>query len=488
MNGIRRALLLTSAERYLTLVANFVTLSVISRMLTPSEIGVSILGIAVVGFSRSVFEFAGPIYLIQKKEISANDVRSFVTLQVIFGLVICAVVVAAAPMIAAAYDAPGLTSYLQVVGIGILADAVSAPISALLRREMAFARLAAISIAGVIVNLVLAIGLAYLGYSFMSLAWASLGSMAAIAILSILLYRDVSIFRPRFQNWGEIFVFGGYYGGNQFLYRMYETLPSVLLGRMISINAVALYGRSVTICQLPEKFIMGGASVVLLPAFSAAFREGQDLRKAYLRAIEYIAAVQWPAFLLLFVLAHPVVEVVLGGQWLSIVPFVQVMALACLSAFSAELNHALLIATGGMRDVFIRSLIVWPLSASIIVISAFYGLYAVALSWLLIIPLQNYVAFFFVRKYISVDWADVGGAIKAASVVAVSSLVGPLAVVASAGTFEISVQAAALSIVVSAMGWFAALWLTKHPLKNDIIEVASPVIGVDLKKKVTKHA
>ena len=39
MSGLRKALLLTTAERYVGLLLNFGTLAVISRILTPAEVG-----------------------------------------------------------------------------------------------------------------------------------------------------------------------------------------------------------------------------------------------------------------------------------------------------------------------------------------------------------------------------------------------------------------------------------------------------------------
>jgi O-antigen/teichoic acid export membrane protein len=345
-----------------------------------------------------------------------------------------------------------------------------------------------INTSGALMQAGVAVSLALLGFSFMSIAWAYLASATTIAILALFSYRDLSIFKPCMHNWSKIIAFGGYNGANVFLYRVYESLPAIVLGRVLSVEAVALYSRSITLCQLPNNVIMGGAGSVLLPAFSAEVRNGADLRGSYLRSIEYIAALLWPAYLLLAVLAYPVVNIVLGSQWIDIVPLVQVMALASLFAISQELNYPVLVAVGGMRHVFIRSLIVWPISAVIVVTAAYQGLQAAALSWLIIIPFQALVSIHFVRNYISLTWAEIGQALTGSVVIAMLSIIGPLAVVASAGTFEISIPAAVLSVVLSAVGWAAALWLTKHPLTNDIRDVASSLFGVELKKKVTNHA
>ena len=55
---MRRALFFTTSERYLGLNANFATIAVVSRILTPSEIGVSVLAMAIISFALAAREFA----------------------------------------------------------------------------------------------------------------------------------------------------------------------------------------------------------------------------------------------------------------------------------------------------------------------------------------------------------------------------------------------------------------------------------------------
>ena len=109
-----------------------------------------------------------------------------------------------------------------------------------MRREMAFAKLTLINIFGVIVNSALSVILVLYGYSFMSIAWASLSSAIAIALLSLAMRRDLSIFKPCLNEWREVVSFGGYNGANMLFYRFYEAVPSLILGSISSVDAVAL--------------------------------------------------------------------------------------------------------------------------------------------------------------------------------------------------------------------------------------------------------
>jgi O-antigen/teichoic acid export membrane protein len=107
---------------------------------------------------------------------------------------------------------------------------------------------------------------------------------------------------------------------------------------VLTFDAAGLYNRALLVCQLPDRVVLGGAIPVILPALAAEVRAGSDLGASYVRAVSFITAVQWPALVVLAILAHPVVLVLLGGQWLSVVPLVQVVALASVLSFAGELT------------------------------------------------------------------------------------------------------------------------------------------------------
>ena len=119
-----------------------------------------------------------------------------------------------------------------------------------------------------------------------------------------------------------------------------------MLGRILSLDAAAYFSRGVMLCQLPDKLYLQGVVSVILPAFSAHIREGRTLREPYLRAIALITGIQWPALVVLALLAHPAVQILFGSQWYGVVPLVQVMAIAAMFSFSFELNYPVLVSTG----------------------------------------------------------------------------------------------------------------------------------------------
>jgi O-antigen/teichoic acid export membrane protein len=486
MNGIRRALVLTTAERYIALIVNFASFAICSRLLTPSEIGLAVLGNVIGALLLSVREFATVAFIIQRKDLTTDDVRATFTAIAMLSIAASIVIALAAQTLAGFYDAPGLAKYLLVVSICITVEVVAQPVSGLLRRDMEFAKLACINISGTVIGGVLTIALALLGFSAMSFAWAWLATAIVVGTLSIAICADRSIYKPSIRGLGAVLTFGGYNGATALLYRVYDNLPYFALARILSVDALAMYNRALTICQLPDKLIVGGLTPVLMSAFSAEFRAGRPLRAAYLRSIELITAMQWPALALLAILADPVVRVLVGDQWLAAVPLVRIIAIASMFNFSAELNYPLLVAAGAMRDVFTRSLIVWPLSAGIITGAAFYGLEAAAFSWLVVVPLQAFVSITFVRRHVDVSWAEIGAALLRATIVSASSAAGPLAMILMLdGHFEHPLQMLIVAGVLGGVGWIAGLWAMGHPLLAEIRIAANALLAIPAARRAS---
>lgn len=472
MTGIRRALIWTAIDRYLGLLVGFVFVAAMSRLLTPREIGISALGIAVLGIAEALRDFGATSYLIQRRDVTLEALRTTFTLLLVTAVALFTAMLTAAPWIASAYGEPALGNYVAVLATSFLMGPFAGPIIAVMRRDLEADKLAVISVASTVVNATLAITLALAGFSYMSFAWAGLAAAACAPLIAFWLRPDPGIYRLRLHDWREAVSFGSLATATALLNKAYEALPLLILGRVLSFDAVGLFQRAVTVCQLPDRFVMAAIGPVALPAFSAAVRTGSSLKQAYLQSIEYITAVQWPALTLLAALAYPVVRVLLGPQWLAAAPLVQIMALASLAMFAAVLTQPMLVAVGRIQDTLWMSLISLPLSIVLLVPAAFWSLEAIALSMLVTVPLQVYVAISFIRRRVHFEWRELAGALRKSAVATACALAGPLIVVAANGSgFDMSLPAAGLAGMLAAPGWLASLWLTSHPLAGQFDEL-----------------
>jgi O-antigen/teichoic acid export membrane protein len=467
MAGVRRALLFNAGERYICLAISFLMIFAISRLLTPTEIGLSVIGIGIMTLALALREFASSEFLIQREEVTRLDIRTAFTILFLLYGVIAAVLVPLAPWLATAYGEPGLSLYMYLIIAAGLLDTLSMPIMALLRRNMAFDLIAVINIVVAVAGAGTTIALAALGFGFMSFAWAWLASSIATSLLALYFRPYWWMFVPTLASWRSTLNFGGYNGATTALQRFYEALPQLVLGRILSPDVVAFYNRSGMVVGLPDRIILAGIFSVAFPAFATEVRQGNNVKGAYLQALSHITVLHWPALLLLTVLAHPTVMVLMGQQWTGIVPLVQMMAMACLFWFPMVLTQPVLVAMGALHDNFMAKLISISVCTVVLCGASFFSIEAMAASQFFTIPFQMIVALFFVRRHIPFGWGEVARAVWKSAVVSAFCLLGPLAIIALNG-FQMPLADAIDACLLSALGWAVGLWLTRHPFLAEL--------------------
>lgn len=474
MTDIRRAFLWVSAGRYLVLAINLAATVVLARLLTPDEFGLAVLGGAVLAVAEAIRALGGGAYIVQKKELAPNDVRSNFTVSLAVTIVLTAPLVLLSGPLTRYFLAPDLGRYLQVAALGYLTGPFVYPISALMSRQLEFGTIALIGTATAAVNAAASVGLAALGFSFMSFAWASAISAIAGMVLYLYVWKDRSIFRPRIRGCRDVIAFGAYASAAAVLSQISETLPYLILGRLLNAEAVGLGQRAVTLSLFPERVILAGVGAVALPALSREVREGGSLKHSYFRAIELITAALWPALVVLTLLAGPFVAVVLGRQWREVAPLIQIMATALLFSFPVSLQYPTLVAAGSIRYLPPVVVVQSVMSLGVLVVAAQHGLYAAALSTLLIVPLNSVISLLLVRFVVGFRWIDLIYATSKSAVCAMLSAAGPAVVALATGRLaDLPLAAAMLAMLLAGCGWFGGLWLTRHPMLREALGVAS---------------
>jgi O-antigen/teichoic acid export membrane protein len=472
MADLRRALLFASGGRYVVMGVNLASATVLARLLTPSEFGISVLGASLLGVAEAIRELGSVAYLVQQKDLTQEKIRTVFTVSLIVTLTMTIVLVMLSGPFARFYGVPELAPYIRIVAISYAIAPFAHPIYAVLSRNMEFGKLAALDTLTMLVNALASVILVLQGFSYLGLAWAAVISAATWTLLGFHVGRDFSVYRPSLAEWRSVLAFGACGSATAVLYRSSESLFWLILGKILDARAVGLCQRSVMLSQFPERVILAGIGAVALPAFSDRARHGRELKKAYLGALEQVTAIQWPALVLLAIMADPIVMLLFGPQWRDAIPIVQIFAVALMLNFPTALNYPVQVAVGAIRHTVPLALAQTTVSLVVLTYAAHYGIRAVAFSTFITVPFNVGLSVLVVRAHIPFPWREFTGAIMKSAVVAGLSAVGPLVIIASRGTVGLSMLPMAMATGLGGVGWVAGLWLTRHPLFREIRNVA----------------
>lgn len=468
-----------TADRYFGMIVNFALLAVISRLLSPAEIGVSAIGVAITTISMSVREFASIGYLIQKTDITLADKRTSATLSLSLGTLIAATCWVLAPFVERAYATDGVAFYLRLCAVALVIESFNVPLVGLMRRDLQFGKVAIVNVTNLVVGAALIALLAANGFGFTSYGWAWIASASAAAVVAFALRPELACYRPSLSEWRGPIAFGGYNGMAALLNRAYDSIPLLLFGKTIGLQQTGYFFRSINICQLPDKMFLAGVLQVALPALSRVHATGGDMKAVYLRSAAQISGLYWPALAMLALLASPVVQLLLGPQWSGVTPLVRIMAVAWMFAFSNDLITSVLISQGNIRSHLIRSAFMWPISGAILVTGSTFGALGATIGIAISIPIQWLISFLVLRRHLKISFLELFRALQSSLIVVLATVSGPLLVVFFLlnGRFDFGLPAAIGLGAVSGLCWISALFACRHPLREEIVRISSAAMA-----------
>jgi O-antigen/teichoic acid export membrane protein len=479
MKGVRRAFLLASLGRYLMMAINLAATLIMARLLAPADYGVAVLGGAVLAVAEAIRALGGGAYLVQQKDLTPAQIHSNFTISMIATAILIAALLLFVRPLTEFFGRPELEPYLRVAGLGFLGGPISYQISALMSRSLAFGRIAFITTLTAAINAGAGIGFALLGWGYMSLAWAAAISTLAGMGLYLRFWRDWSIFRPGLREWRSVLGFGVHDSLFGILSQIGEAVPYLIIGRSFDAGSVGLCQRAVLLAFFPERVILAGVGAVALPVFSQQVRDGQAPKASYLKALGLITAAQWPALVTLILLADPIVRVLLGPQWHGVVPLLQNLAGALLFSFPMALHYPTLVALGAIRIVPVTILAQAVVTIGVLMFAAPSGLKAVALSTFAIVPFCGLLSLAVIRHFLKFGWLELAAATARSALATLACAAGPVAVVMAAARWQeaLSIPLAIAAGALAGVGWIAGLWLTRHPLLQEMMQLGAKLRG-----------
>ena len=250
----------------------------ISRLLDPAAFGIMALAQVVVLFAQFFARMGLASALVQKPELSRDDVRAASTAGLAIGVVCFGLVWVLAPVFGALFRAPDLPPSCGL-GVSFLFEGMAMVGIGLLRREHRFRELSVITVATYAFGyLVVAIGLALLGAGVWSLVVGALVSSSSQTVWQYALLRHPV--RPvlRWEPYQEVCGYGMRLCGAHLLDYIGGSLDTYVVGRFASMAVVGQYTRGYYLAFQPFRYYLAQAlTPVLFPISAGSSRTGHAL-------------------------------------------------------------------------------------------------------------------------------------------------------------------------------------------------------------------
>ncbi|MDO8847902.1 MAG: lipopolysaccharide biosynthesis protein [Coriobacteriia bacterium] len=293
----------------------FLTTVVLARLLRPSDFGVMAMIGTVFGLATILNDFGLSSALIRRQHLSDEEIHSAFWLNIFVGVVVSGLGLAAAGLVAAFYRAPEARPVMMAMSAMFLVASIELVPRVLLTRQYRFRAIATAGVVAAIVDALVSIPAALIGWG----VWAIVAGTLAAALASAITMFVSAGWRPRLHfAWREAVSFATY-GGVLTLAGVANffsaNVDNVLVGRLLGATSLGHYAVAFNLMSIPARRLPAVVSKAALPGFAALQDDVQRLRRAYLDVVSYSALIAGPILAVAAVLARPLIEVIYGPQW-----------------------------------------------------------------------------------------------------------------------------------------------------------------------------
>jgi|HubBroStandDraft_6_1064221.scaffolds.fasta_scaffold10543_3 O-antigen/teichoic acid export membrane protein len=357
----------------------------LARLLTPADFGLVAMVATVTGLGQAFADLGLSEATIQRKEINHNQVSALFWINVAIGLGLMLVTVALAPVLVRFYQDPRLINITFLLSLTFLIGGLRVQPDALLKRQMRFSSLAVRDVASYGLAVLVAITMASRGAGYWALVALPLTLNFTQMALSWLMVKWRPGLPRRDAHVGSMIAFGGNVAASYFIVTVTRSVDNVLIGWYWGAGPLGLYSRAYNLLMLPVRQLTVSASSVAIPAFSRTQGDPEHFARYYLRAANLIMWISAPLFGFLFVVAKPLIVIILGNQWREAAPVFQILAISALGQLLLELSIWTFVSRGQSKQLLKLLLIISPFIVASFAIGLPFGIKGVALSGSLVL-------------------------------------------------------------------------------------------------------
>jgi len=355
---------------------------ILARLLAPDDFGLMAIAIIAVEFLMHATNFGFIPALVQRETIEDRHYHAAWTAGLLRAGCVSLVVFLAAPWIAQLFEEPRTVNIIRLLALRPLLQAAVSIRVADLTRQLAFRKLAVLSLSEALAAAVLSISLAP-AFGVWGLAVGALSGPTLHALLS---YR-MAPYRPRLRFDREatqaLIRFGRWVYAVGLIALLARSVIHAVISRQLGAADLGLYFLAGKLAFLPSDIATELVGKVAFPLFSRLQSNLEQAARAFRALVMAQAVLLFPALGLILALAPTLVTHVLGPRWEGSAPVVRVLAVACLAGLFLETATPIFNGLGRPKYVAIVETVQSAgILASVALLTSRYGLTGAAASWI----------------------------------------------------------------------------------------------------------
>lgn len=383
-----------------------ITLLILSKVLTPTELGVVAFAQAIVGFVQ-IFAGAGlNEAIVQRKQIDAVHQHSVFWASSAFGLsgfLLCAAI--AWVLFSAGHD-PVLCIVLTVEGCALLFFGFNLLPTAMLMRELRTSELAKRTLLSRIAYLICAVALAYQGFGIWSIvvAYVFHNIVGTITLWIGYQYRPRYLFSP--PHLKHLILFGAPVMLESVLWATLTRVFNILLGSFHGLEILGAFSMASKATDAIANVLLSICGRFGLPVLSTYQDDLATLKKMFMKATEAIVFVSAPLFLGMLLTAAEWVPLFLGEKWTPAIPMIQILCASWVIVFTRMFAGTSVRAVGNATSFLMPAFVAAVATILAVIATARMDVIFAVYGWVARILITAPLGAWLLLKYTGIGYVD----------------------------------------------------------------------------------
>lgn len=389
---------------FLGLTANLI----LTILLSPTVFGIYITVLSIIAFLNYFSDVGLAASLIQKKELTDDDVKTTFTVQQLLILAMIALGFTATEFIRNFYQLPqgGIYLYWALL-IGFFISSLKTIPSVFLERKIEFQKIVFVQIVENTVFYASVSILALMGFGINSFTFG----VILRAFTGLVLIYSISFWRPRvgisIRSLKTLLSFGIPFQASSFLALFKDDLIILYLGKVLGFEGLGYIGWAKKWADAPVRIVMDNISRVLFPLIARVQTDLQKVSRIFEKVLYYQTALLAPVFVGMALLMNKFIDIVPNYQkWQQALPLFYIFAASTLlvSLFAPFMN--LFNALGKVKISFslmaFFTVLMWLLTP---VLTKMFGLYGFPIAHL-VVSLSLSTVLIFSRRFLQLNFLE----------------------------------------------------------------------------------
>ena len=299
------------------------TLVLLTRFLMPSDIGLVAMAMAAILIIEAVLDVPIAAAMLRIKNPTEAMFNTAFTLGVLRGAVIGLLLGTLAWPVAQFYGHPQLTALVWILSLGPILRGMTNPRMIVFTQQFDLRRDFVIDVSAKCCAFVAASTVAVVYQNY----WAVVAATIATPLVSLILSFAFVPLRPKITltEWRHFSSIVGWNTLGQLVAALNWQLDRIMLPRFVPLATFGQFAVATDMSAIPHQAIAQPLVKPLIAAF-AKFDDPRDLAPVYCHVVGGYMLLMGPIFLVMGVLAQPLISLVFGSQWTAAAPILAWLA------------------------------------------------------------------------------------------------------------------------------------------------------------------